>query len=313
MQYIITNDMSINDTIKILKAGDTLLLKPGIYKEKIEILANDITIIGEEPSSTVITNHDFYHKIMSDNNECNTFRTYTMFINGNNVRLKNLTIENSAIPSNKYGQAVALHVQGNNFQCENCIIKSAQDTLFTGPLPTNLIQRYKNFLPDYFLVDKSSKQIYKYCTIIGDVDFIFGGATALFYECKIVSLARMDKILNEPNGYICAPSHKKELQYGFLFYKCDIICENGCSNVYLARPWRDYGCAAFILCNMAEHINPIGYNKWGNTNRDKTARFYEYSLNIDMTKRAPWIKVLNDQEAKDYLKSFNDFLGNFDL
>jgi len=45
--------------------------------------------------------------------------------------------------------------------------------------------------------------------------------------------------------------------------------------VYLARPWRDYGIARFEDCSYGPHIAPAGFDKWNDTNRDRTARFYE--------------------------------------
>lgn len=307
MKKYVDDTLSLNSVIQQCSPGDIIILKPGIYNEKIEIITNNITIMGENAETTIISNHDFYHKIMNDNNECNTFRTYTCYVEGNNVTFENVTIQNTSLPSSKYGQAVALHVSGNDFKCNNCIIKSAQDTLFTGPLPKNLLDRYKNFLPEGQLKGTLSKQIYKNCTIFGDVDFIFGGGTALFLECNIISIDHKDK--RKPDGYICAPSHYEELPYGYLFHKCNLIKENdNVKDVYLARPWRDYGCAAFIECKMDNHINPLGFNKWANTNRDKTARFYEdYTTFND--NREKWVNSLSKNEAEQYVKNFYKYIN----
>jgi pectinesterase len=300
--------MSINETLKNCNDGDVIILEPGIYKEKVEIYKNNISIIGLDKTNTIITNNDYYHKIMNDYNECNTFRTYTLYVGGNDVLIKNLIIENSSIPSRKYGQAVALHVTGNNFKCNECIIRSAQDTIFTGPLPKDLIERHKDYiLNPLHTKGTPSKQHYHKCTIIGDVDFIFGSATAFFEECNLHSVARIKNNNTEPDGYICAPSHPKELEYGYLFYKCTITSEGNVNNVFLGRPWRDYGCAAFIDCTMDNHINPLGFDKWGNTNRDKTARFFEYTENTNLTHREPWVNILNKSEALIYFDNFINF------
>lgn len=308
MKYIIDTGISINETLKKCAPGDTIFLKKGIYREKIEILTDYIHIIGESKKDTIITNHDFYHKIMADYNECNTFRTYTCYVGANHVSLSDLTIENSCVPSAIYGQAVALHVDGNDFLCCNVILQGAQDTLFTGPLPKDLVQRHQGFLKPTFLKQTPSIQVYKNCTIKGDVDFIFGGATALFENCEIISIDRDNANSFEPRGYICAPSHSEDLPYGYLFYRCSLHGEGTSQNVFLARPWRDYGCAAFIECKMENHISPLGFNKWGNTNRDKTARFYEYTTDKDLTQREPWIKQFNSMEAQEYVCQFYDFI-----
>ena len=307
MKYIINESISINETLKKCKPGDIIYLKNGLYKEKVDIMINNVCIIGESIDHTIITNHDFYHKIMPDYNECNTFRTYSCYVGADNVEISNLTIQNSSVPSYKYGQAVALHADGNNFKCTNVKLESAQDTLFTGPLPADLIERHKGFLRDCFRKNNKSIQVYKDCTIIGDVDFIFGSAQALFLNCDIISISRHPKATG-PDGYICAPSHPYEDKFGYLFYKCNLIKQDGVNNVFLGRPWRDYGTAAFIDCKMNSHINPKGFDKWANTNRDKTARFYEYTENIDLTNREPWIKLMTKDEAIKYVNDYYEYI-----
>ncbi len=291
----IDNTMSINDAISKANDNDTILLKSGIYNEKVEVFKKNIKIIGENEEDTIIRNGDYFHKILKDGNEANTFRTYTVLVTGENVEISNLTIENTSLPSSKYGQAVALHTCGNNFKCNNVILKSAQDTLFTGPLPKDLIERYTGFLLKEQLNPNECKQVFKNCKIYGDTDFIFGCAQALFINCDIISIGR---------GYLAAPAHAKEMNYGYLFYKCNLISDGDATGTYFARPWRDYGIAAFIECNVGMHIDPLGFNKWDGTNRDKTARFYEYSNNVDLTKRVKWATLLNKDEASKYVESF---------
>ena len=316
MQYELTPKLSINETLKNAHPGDIIYLKNGIYYEKVEIFNNNIQIIGESKENTIISNNDYYHKVMPDNNECNTFRTYTVLVKGNSVSIENITIENTSVPSCKYGQSVALSVLGTNFLCESCIIKSAQDTLFTGPMPDNIIERYSNCgYQKYLLSNITSFQKYNNCLIEGDVDFIFGGATALFEGCTIKIINRDGINHFEANTYISAPSHTQDTPYGYLFYKCKIICPCDTKGIYLARPWRDYGCVAYILCEMSnDNINPLGFNKWNDSNRDKTARFYEYSENLDLSKREKWVHELNKLEATEYvidfMKYFNDNFNN---
>lgn len=304
MEIIIKTGTSINKALLNIKPNDTLILEDGIYQEKVEVWNSNITIKAQHKNKAIISNKDYYHKIMENNNECNTFGTYTMLIGGNNVTLDGLVIKNDAIPSSIYGQAVALHVNGTNFLCKECIIQSAQDTLFTGPMPKDLIERYQGFYEEKKLEGKPSKQKYINCEIVGDVDFIFGSATALFEACDIVSLERKDGM----QTYICAPSHPSDLPFGYLFYKCKLKSKTTTPCTYLGRPWRDYGCAAFIECDEGSHIMPLGFNKWNNTNRDKTARFFEYAINQDLTKREPWIKILTMQEAEQYVNDFMNYL-----
>lgn len=302
MIYKITPKDSINDTLKLCKKNDKIYLFNGIYNEKVLINVEGITLIGEDKNKVIIKNKDHFYKIMEDHNECNTFRTYTVAVTASNVKIESLTIENCSVPSNKYGQAVALHADGDNFLCENVILKSAQDTLFTGPLPDDLIKRHQGFLKPDFLHGTPTKQIYNKCDIYGDVDFIFGSATALFNECNIISIYRDGNL-----GYVSAPSHSKDTIYGYLFYKCNLINNtNAENNIYLSRPWRDYGTAAFIECKMDKHIKPEGFSNWNSTERFKTARYYEYTENVDLSNRIKWAHLLTKDEA---IKYYNDFMN----
>ncbi len=306
MRYNLTPNDSINKVLKKCKINDEIYLSNGIYNEKVIISIDGIALIGESKDNVIIQNKDFFYKIMDDFNECNTFRTFTVAVTSNNVKIKNLTIKNLSVPANKYGQAVALHADGNDFLCDNVCLMSEQDTLFTGPLPADLLIRHNGFLNKEFLKGHPNKQIYNNCDIYGNVDFIFGSATALFNECNIYSLGRNKSILE---SYISAPSHDEKTIFGFLFYKCNLINKtNEKNNVYLARPWRDYGTAAFIKCKLDDHINEEGFINWGNTERFKTARFYEYSENIDLSKRINWAHILTKDEAKKYCDDFMEYL-----
>lgn len=305
MTIKLTPNDSINETLKHCSKNDEILLSNGIYNEKVLINVDGISLIGESKNGVIIKNKDFFYKIMSDFNECNTFRTYTVAVTAPNVKIKNLTIENSSVPAEKYGQAVALHADGDNLLCDNVILRSEQDTLFTGPLPEDLIIRHQGFLTKEFLNGKPTRQIYNNCEISGNVDFIFGSAQALFNECDIISVGRAS---SKKESYVSAPSHAKNMKFGYLFYKCNLINKtNTKDTVYLSRPWRDYGTAAFINCNIENHINPQGFINWGGTERFKTARYFIYSDTFDTSKIVDWAKVLTKNEAKQYC---NDFMDN---
>lgn len=297
MIITINSSQSINETVKKMNPKDILVLENGIYHEKVEIWTDYITIKAKNPHHVIITNKDYYHKIMPNHNECNTFGTYSLLIGADHVVLEGILIQNKATPSSIYGQAVALHVIGNHFYCSNCIIMSEQDTLFTGPLPKDLIERYRGFYEEKKLKENHSIQHYKNCWIYGNVDFIFGCATVLFEQCDLFTIGQLEHKVS----YICAPAHEKNIPYGYLFYKCNLT---GSGPTYLARPWRDYGCAAFIDCTMDSNILPEGFNKWNNTNRDQTARFYEYTPTQNTNNRVTWSHQLTKKEADQYVNNF---------
>lgn len=80
----------------------TVFIKNGTYKEKLIIPTwkCDITLIGENADSTIITYDDYAGKEMvyfgDSIAKMGTFRTHTMLVAGHRITLENLTIENTA-------------------------------------------------------------------------------------------------------------------------------------------------------------------------------------------------------------------------
>lgn len=277
----------------------TIYIKKGFYKEKIKITHPNITLVGEDKDETIISFDDYAKKVHKDGKEYNTFRTYTVMVLANNVSFFNLTIQNTSGYGEEVGQAVALHVNADKFSAFNCNFYARQDTIFNGPLPYDLIKRYEGFLLDDERNPQGKfRQYFDHCHIKGDVDFIFGCGTCIFDNCTITSLKRD----NSDVGYVCAPAHPKDIKYGHIFLSCEFKSENCPPNsVYLARPWRDYGMATFINCLLGPHIKEEGFDKWNDSNRDQTARFYEYkAINQDENLRVKWAKQLSSVELVDY-------------
>ncbi len=295
MEYRITNNQSISDSLERMNDGDILFLDEGIYQEKVKIINNNIKIIGKGPDKTFIVNKDYSPKIHKDNKEYNTFRTYTVMVTGQNVEIEGISIKNLSTPANKYGQAVALHVLGDMFKISNSGLFGAQDTLFCGPLPINLQTKYIDFLPTDELTSAYSRQLYESCYIEGDVDFIFGAGISIFDNCHIHSIE------NNIHGYISAPSHNSDQEFGFTFINCKLTSSPSNKNFFLGRPWRDYGKSTFINCTIeGDFISKLGFDPWNNSGRDKTARFEVYNININTSPFPNWVKVLDEDEVKKY-------------
>lgn len=249
-----------------------IFLAPGEYRQKTVIRTAGLHLIGSGMDKTTIVWDDYALKTDEQGREYNTFRTWTMAVCADNVHMENMAVINDALHPEIKGQEVALSVLGDNFSMENCLLRSTQDTLFSGPLPPDLIERYKNFHPDELLKGGHMRQAFTGCRIEGTVDFIFGCGDTLFEDCEIRSLKDARDI-----GYVAAPAHSPGQQEGFLFRKCRFTCEEGVTpgSIFLARPWRDYGLAVFENCTYGSHISPLGFDKWNDTNRDQTARFRE--------------------------------------
>lgn len=274
----------------------TIYLKRGIYRVKLRISADDVTIIGEDRETTVITFDDYARKIHADGKEYNTFRTYTACVTGERVKLCNLTIENSNTRPEQVGQCVALSVNARTFFARNLHLRSTQDTLFLAPFPDDLTVRYRGFIPrDELYMEGTSLHLFDGCRISGTVDFIFGGAEAYFKNCEIVSLNDARDV-----GYLAAPCHHLVQEEGFTFLNCNLTGYGVRSaTVFLARPWRDYGKCTFLHCKVGDHIKPELFDKWNDTDRDKTARFSYFGLDCDFEPDCvPWAKELSKAEAE---------------
>ena len=273
---------NIDDAIEVCRAfmdyHKVIFVRRGTYKEKLIIpqWLQNIEICGEDRDQTIITWDDHANIVSSDPRttaptsprKIGTFRTYTLKIEGNDITLKNITIENN---SARLGQAVALHTEGDRLRFVNCRFLGHQDTVYTGMPGTRL----------YFLD----------CHIEGTTDFIFGPSTAWFEHCDILCKA---------NSYITAASTPKESAFGYIFNNCTISCEPQVEKVYLGRPWRDYGYTLFMHCTLPAQIRPEGWHRW-EPQREKTARYSEYENvgpGADTSQRVGWSRQLTKKEAQ---------------
>lgn len=290
---------NLSEILQTVQPNTRIFLEKGIYREKLEISVPDIELVGADANNTIIIYNDFAKKLDDAGQEYVTFRTYTMAVTAPRVTLKNLTIENDALFPETKGQEVALTVYADGFFAENCRFISTQDTIFCGPLPPDLIERYDGFLKNELRTPEYQRQVFKNCYIAGTVDFIFGCGDTLFENCEIKSLFEV-----RGHGYVAAPAHASSQQIGFVFHKCRFCFDPRVpeESVFLARPWRDFGKASFIDCDYGNHIAKSGFNKWNDTNRDKTARFFEYAAKP--AGRVLWSKVLSEDEKEFLLNYF---------
>lgn len=276
----------LQEALDRARPGDVIELAEGEYRAKAVISTPNLTLIGAGAERTRIVWDDYAKKLDEKGVEYNTFRTWTLAVCADGVSMRELSVVNDSLHPEEKGQEVALTVYGDNFSMERCRLSSTQDTLFLGPLPADLIERYDGFLPDYLRRDKPCRQRFSDCLIEGTVDFIFGCGQALFEGCEIRSLADARDI-----GYAAAPAHALEQTEGFRFQSCRFTAQEGVTpgSIYLARPWRDYGLCVFENCTYGPHISPLGFDKWNDTDRDKTARFYERP---PVGGRVEWVKGL---------------------
>jgi|GEM_PF-847756 len=248
-------------------------IKPGTYREKLNITKPYVTFCGEagKQASTILTYNDSASGIKSDGTTIGTYGSASVAIKTNDVSMENITIENSFGVGS---QAVALLAQGHRLQFRNCRLLGNQDTLYV----------------------HSGTQYYRNCYIEGTVDYIFGAATAVFDNNTIHSV-----------GYgtaVTAPSTEQTVPFGLVFLGGKLTASSNVNTgaVALGRNWRPYGAAAYIRTELGSHISPVGWVKMSDNILD-TARFSEYQTTgsgANPSARAYQSRQLTASEAATY-------------
>jgi pectinesterase len=247
----------------------TILIKPGTYRELVYVQREKrfIRLIGEDPLKTLIT-YDLHASLKGpDGLQIGTFRTPTTTIDADDFTVENLTFENTAGP---VGQALAIRIDGDRASFRNCRFLGFQDTI--------LNNRGRHYFED--------------CTIVGAVDFIFGGATAYFHRCRIQYTR---------SGYITAASTPPDQPFGFVFSHCSIAGTGPGIKSYLGRPWRAFASTLFMNSQMDDVIRPEGWHHWDQPEREKTARYAEFNNSgpgAETSRRVSWARQLTSREAQ---------------
>ena len=302
----------------------------GSFREKIFCEKKDITFIGEGTDKTVIEYDDGAFDEMEDGSKRGTFRSYTAFFGGKKCTVKDMTIANTAGDGSVRGQALAVYADAVNCYFENVKLTGHQDTLFCSPLPYH--ERQKNgFMGPRVLTPRVlTTQLYRNCQIYGDVDFIFGGADAVFEDCFIQCNNRLKKVeedkdresdpVKRVNGYITATCGLSE-NIGFIFRNCTIKGEEGCAeaSVYLGRPWREEAKTVFLDCTMDKSIAPERFSGWKGIYNDEPSTFYgEYNSTLedgsaaDLSRKNPWVKEIDKETYQELNQTADEICRIFE-
>jgi pectinesterase len=273
---------AINEVPHLRKNRTTILIKSGVYKEKLIIPSTktNISILGEDAEKTIITYGDGASTLNQFGEEIGTSGSSSVFIFGSGFVAKDITFENSFGVGS---QAVAVRVDADRVKFERCRFLGNQDTLYPH--------------------GDRSRQYYKDCYIEGTVDFIFGWSNAFFDHCEIFC---------KDAGFITAASTPQESAFGFTFYNCMITGSAEPASVYLGRPWRPYAKTIFIECQMSEVVKAEGWDPWGSEDKKKTAFYAEYNnsgIGADLNGRVEWSKVLTPKQAEIY--SLENVMGDW--
>jgi len=264
------------DRARTLSRPAHVRVEPGIYEEKIKLDIPDLHLSGTGAAS-ILSFGAASGLTDPQGKKWGTGGSATITVTAPGAILSNLTIRNSfdylhnartrAVDG---AQAVALSIArgADRAIVRDCVIEGYQDTLY---------------------VQESCRAWFTGCTISGNVDFIFGGATAIFEQCEIRSRFVPCAPLQ---GFVAAPSTPIEIPAGLIFRSCRLTREAGLpdDSVWLGRPWRAggnmrlTGAALYDGCWMDAHIRRdgwtwMGYKDPGGVARQLTpaeARLFEH-------------------------------------
>ncbi|MFG1811523.1 pectinesterase family protein [Streptomyces sp. NPDC049040] len=220
---------SVQDAVDAVPGADaTIVLAPGTYREKVLITgaAAGLTLLGAtgDPRDVVIV-HD--HANGTPRPEGGTYGTSgsaTVTTQADRFTARGVTFANDWLRADHPGvtgtQAVAIKVQGDRSAFHRCRFLGHQDTLYADTAAATVLAR----------------QYFGDCYAEGDVDFVFGRATAVFERCRFHTLDRTD-LGAAPYGFVFAPSTTAADPHGFLAVDCVITSGAPDAAYKLARPW----------------------------------------------------------------------------
>ena len=292
---------------------------PGFYYEKLKITKNGISLIGTNPSTTVIYGFEADTGGIDGNLlvEVNLLPkggdsvgdkvaipespAANAYFNACNITFYNKGAEWNKLWGGAEKRSIALALKGvDKCYLKNCVFLGQQDTLYW----------------------RSGRIYAENCYIEGDVDYICGGATALFDNCKIFTVPQY-------NGGIIVAAAAADTGYkstakfanGYVFRNCKItgdstfigqqkkICiGRGTWTGGSATSETQTGKTVYINCSFDKMINADPWNNWDSVNTAAKCFFREYKSTGDgaSTQNRP---QLSDAEFKATYSSTEKILG----
>ncbi|MEV7978040.1 pectinesterase family protein [Streptomyces sp. NPDC086519] len=209
-------------------SGWTLVLAPGVYRETVAVdtTRTEATWIGaaEDPRAVVIVYDNAAGTPRPGGGTYGTTGSATTTVQADGFTARWITFANDWLradhPDISGTQAVALKVQGDRSAFHHCRFLGHQDTLYADSTALGVFAR----------------QYFARCYVEGDVDFVFGRATAVYEGCHFRTLNRTD-LAAAPYGFVFAPSTAAANPNGYLVSRSRISSEAPDAAYKLARPW----------------------------------------------------------------------------
>ncbi|KAG6432111.1 hypothetical protein SASPL_103685 [Salvia splendens] len=226
-------------------------IKAGVYKEVIKVPggANNVVLIGEGPTKTVITGSQSFVSGIP------TFQTATLSVDGDDFMAKDIKIENTAGASGH--QAVAVRVSGDKAVFYNVHMSGYQSTLYA----------------------HIYRQFYRDCHISGTMDIIWGDAEVVFQNCVVA----VKQPLPNQDCTVTAQARNDTRAVGVtVLQNCSITVEKEffalkpAAMAYLGRPMKAFSRTIVMESNIDGFISPEGWAPWMGTFGLDTLYYGEY-------------------------------------
>ncbi|MEU2268187.1 pectinesterase family protein [Streptomyces olindensis] len=209
-----------------------IAVKPGTYRELVKVPSNKphVTIQGTGGSrkDTTIVYNNASGTPKPGGGTYGTGGSATVAVEADDFQARNLTISNDfdeKANQNLNGhQAVALRTAADKVFLDGIIVSGDQDTL----------------LLDTAAKDRLGRVYVSNSYVIGNVDFIFGRATAVVDRSVITLKKRWD---GTSAGYVTAPSTAANRK-GILIANSTVNGDVSAGSFYLGRPWHAGGDAS---------------------------------------------------------------------
>ncbi|MFI6094657.1 pectinesterase family protein [Lentzea sp. NPDC051213] len=287
---------TVQAAIDAAPAGAVITLKKGVYREVVKIPASKrgLTLRGAtgRAQDVVIEYDNASGTKKPDGTTYGTTGSATATIAADDFTARDITFRNSfdrrKHPEITATQAVAVKATGDRMFFDRVHFEGHQDTLYA----------------DTPNVGTRSRQYYRDCAITGDVDFLFGRATAVFERATITALNRG----GDPNGYLTAASTRRDNPYGFLIVNSRVRSDAPANTYFLGRPWHpggDLDAIAQVVIRDTELPAAIKRAPWTDMSGFpwREARFAEYRNTGPGAGSGTDRPQLTDEQARRHTKS----------
>ncbi|MET9834222.1 pectinesterase family protein [Streptomyces sp. NPDC006385] len=209
-------------------SGWTLVIAPGTYRETVavDVTRTEMTWLGAggDPRGVVIVYDNAAGTPKPGGGTYGTTGSATTLVQADGFTARDLTFANDWLRADHPGisgtQAVAIKVQGDRSAFHHCRFLGHQDTLYA----------------DSMALGTFARQYFSRCYAEGDVDFVFGRATAVYEDCHFHTLTRPD-LGGAPYGFVFAPSTARANPRGYLVTRSRVTSDAPDAYYKLARPW----------------------------------------------------------------------------